>query len=325
MRSLKIGIATSAYNEEFNLDEFYARCKKSIEDIRSEWLNNMHIDYTIVIVDNGSSDNTLKVLQKLVNTDSNIVGIANATNYGPEPSFAIALNHAKDCDLIIFLCSDLQDPPELNVGMVRKLIQDESHDACLCLKQKSSGGPLLRASRHSYYKILGYSSRLQLVPSGFHGFGCYRQDVIQETLNFWHETGLNLRTCLANTSQKPAYLLYDQAERLRGKSSYSILDYIQEATRALLASDAAGSRMALSIGSTGLLMALGVALFLFLNYLSGNSRYQGGVPTVMALVLGSFGIQMLMLSVVSRQIESLRFHNFRPKVRHRLLGRNEKE
>lgn len=324
MRSLKIGFATSAYNEALNLEEFYARCKQSIGEIQSEWANNIKVDYSIVIVNNGSSDDTLEVLQKLVNTDSRIKGITNASNYDPEPSFAMSLEHAKDCNLIILLCSDLQDPPELATTMVRELIEEESYDACLCLKQKSSGGPLLRASRHSYYKILGYSSRLQVVPRGFHGFGCYRQDVITETLSYWQETGLNLRTCLANASQKPSYVFYNQAERLRGKSSYSIVGYIREATRALLASDAAGSRMALSIGSTGLMVALGVALFLLFNYLSGNSRYQGGVPTVMALIIGSFGIQMLMLAVVSRQIESLRFQNCRPKVRHRQLKNEQR-
>jgi len=320
MRSLKISFATSAYNEELNLEEFYTRCKRSFLDIQAEWKDSFQLDYVMVIVNNGSTDNTLDVLQNLVNTDSRITGITNASNYGCEPAFTIALDHAaKDCDLIIFLCSDLQDPPELAIKMVRNLLQNESYDACLSLKQKSAGGALLRASRHSYYKILGYSSRLRIVPNGFHGFGCFRSNVIHDSLSYWHETGLNLRTCMANASQSPSYIFYEQPERLRGKSSYSIFGYIQFATRTLLAADAAGSRLALTIGSAGLIVALVVATFLSLNYLSGNSKYQGGVPTVMALLLGSFGIQMLMFAIVSRQIESLRFQSFRPKIRHRQL------
>jgi len=324
MRSLKIGYATSAYNEELNLEEFYSRCKDSFGQIEAEWSGKFHLSFIMVIVDNASTDNTLNVLQNLVNADSQLTGITNASNYGAEPSFAIALDQVKNCDLIIFSCSDLQDPPELAVKMVRELLQNEAYDGCLCLKTKSAGSPLVRASRHSYYKILGYSSRLQIVPDGFHGFGCFRSNVIIDSLAYWHETGINLRTCMANASQKPTYIFYEQPDRLRGKSSYSLFGYIQFAARTLLAADAAGSRLALTIGSTGLLVALGVAMFLFLNYLSGNSKYQGGVPTVMALVLGSFGIQMLMFAVVSRQIESLRFQNFRPKVRHRQLNMNGK-
>jgi dolichol-phosphate mannosyltransferase len=323
MRPLKISYATSAYNEGLNLQEFYSRCLESFLEIKNEWKGKFELDYTMIIVDNCSTDDTLKNIQNLVNADSRVIGITNAKNYGAEPSFAIALDRAAgSSDLIIFLCSDLQDPPELTVKMVRDLLLNETYDACLSLKQKSSGGPLLRALRHSYYKILGYSSRLQIVSDGFHGFGCFRTDIIRESLRYWHETGLNLRTCMSNASQTPTYIYYDQPNRLRGKSSYSILGYVQFAIRTLLAADAAGSRLALSMGSTGLIVALGVAMFLLLNYLSGNSKYQGGIPTVMALVIGSFGVQMLMFGVVSRQIEALRFQNFRPKVRHRQLKMN---
>ena len=323
MRPLKISYATSAYNEGLNLEEFYSRCKKSFTEIKAEWKDRLELDYEMVIVDNCSTDNTLSVIQNLVNADSRVTGITNASNYGAEPSFAIALDQAaKNSDLIIYLCSDLQDPPELAVKMVRDLLLNETYDACLSLKQKSAGGPLLRASRHSYYKILGYSSRLQIVPDGFHGFGCFRTDIIRESLSYWHETGLNLRTCLSNASQTPTYIFYEQPDRLRGKSSYGIFEHVQFATRTLLAADAAGSRLALCIGSTGLMAALGVAIFLLINYLSGNSKYQSGIPTVMALVIGSFGVQMLMFGVVSRQIEALRFQNFRPKVRHRQLKVN---
>jgi glycosyltransferase involved in cell wall biosynthesis len=323
MQTLTISYATSAYNEAQNLEEFYRRCRESFQEIKAEWKDSFELTFTMVIVDNCSTDNTLGVLQNLVNADSRITGITNASNYDVEPSFAIALDEAaKNSDLIIFLCSDLQDPPELTVKMVRDLLLNDKYDACLSLKQKSSGGPLLRVSRHSYYKILGYSSRLQIVPDGFHGFGCFRTNVIRESLTYWNETGLNMRTCMSNASQTPTYIFYEQPDRLHGKSSYSILGYIRFAARTLLASDAAGSRLALSIGSTGLMVALGVAMFLLINYLSGNSKYQGGVPTVMALVIGSFGVQMLMFGVVSRQIEALRFHNFRPKVRNRRLKMN---
>jgi glycosyltransferase involved in cell wall biosynthesis len=185
MQILRISYATSAYNEGQNLDEFYSRCKKSFEEIKAEWKDSFELTFTMVIVDNCSTDNTLGVLQNLVNADSRITGITNASNYGAEPSFAIALDEAaKNSDLIIFLCSDLQDPPELAVKMVRDLLLNEKYDVCLSLKQKSSGGPLLRVSRHSYYKKLGYSSRLQIMPDGFHGFGCFRTNVIRESLTY---------------------------------------------------------------------------------------------------------------------------------------------
>ena len=91
------------------------------------------------------------------------------------------------------------------------------------------------------------------------------------------------------------------------------------ASKHLLTADAAASRLALSIGSTGMVLAIVVGIALLANYLSGNSQYQGGVPTVMGLVLMSFSIQMLMFAVMSRQIESLRMSGFRSRVRSSLI------
>jgi len=248
-----------------------------------------------------------------------VIGIANSANYGPDASFANALQNARDCDLVVLLCSELQDPPELSVAMVQRLLREEQTDAVLAIKSRSAGGPLLRMASRGYYRALGISSRLQLVLSGFHGFGCYRCEVVEEVLRYSEESGLNLRMCMANACQSPAKIEYRQADRTRGKSSYVGPAYVLEAARALLSADATASRLALSIGSTGMVLALVVSAVLLANYFSGNSQYQGGVPTVMGLVLMSFAIQMLMFAVMSRQIESLRMSGFRPRMRTRLI------
>ena len=77
-------------------------------------------------------------------------------------------------------------------------------------------------------------------------------------LRYWEESGLNLRMCMANACQNPARIEYPQADRTRGESSYVGPAYVLEAARALLSADAAASRLALNIGSTGMVVVLGV-------------------------------------------------------------------
>jgi len=283
------------------------------------------LGFRMVIADNHSSDDTLATMQHIIASDPEVIGIANAANYGPDASFANVLKHARGCDLVVLLCSDLQDPPELSVAMVQRLLKEERTDAVLAIKSRSAGGPILRMARRGYYKALGISSRLQLVPSGFHGFGSYRSEVVDEVLRYWEESGLNLRMCITNACQSPDRIEYRQPDRARGTSSYVGPAYVLEAARALLSADAAASRLALSIGSTGMVLALVLGMVLLVNYLSGNSQYQGGVPTVMGLVLMSFAVQMLMFAVMSRQIESLRMSGFRPRVRTRLIQGNRRQ
>jgi hypothetical protein len=204
--------------------------------------------------------------------------------------------------------------------MVRALLERPELDAVLAVKKRSTGGPLMRAARRMYYSVLGLSSRRPMVPSGFHGFGCYRQGVLEEATRFWNATDLNVRQCLANACQSPLLIDYAQADRLHGASSYQGFGYWSAGLRALISGDAAASRLALMIGSAGLVLAVLVGVFVLLNTLRGYSGYGGGVPTLMGLVLMSFAVQMLMFAVLSRQIEALRMGGFRRRVIFRRLG-----
>jgi glycosyltransferase involved in cell wall biosynthesis len=280
---------------------------------------DQELGFRMVIADNHSSDDTLATMQHIIAKDPEVIGIANAANYGPDASFANVLQHARDCDLVVLLCSDLQDPPELSIAMVQRLLREEQTDAVLAIKTRSAGGPTIRMARGAYYNALQLSSRLQLVPSGFHGFGCYRREAMDGVLRYWRESGMHLRMCIANACQNPAKIEYRQPDRTQGISSYGVPEYMLLAARHLLSGDAVASRLALTIGSAGMGLAIVVGIALLSNYLTGNSRYQGGVPTVMGLVLISFAIQMLMFAVMSRQIESLRMSAFRPRVRSRLI------
>ncbi len=319
-RQLTLAFVSSAFNEEENLEELHRRCRAVHAVLERESADRFALQFCFVVADNGSEDRSLAVLEDLGRRDPAVVALANRMNYGAEASAGNLITQALIYDLVIFLCSDLQDPPEVATGMVRALLERPDLDAVLAVKKRSAGGPLLHVARRLYYRILGLSSRRRLVPSGFHGFGCYRQAVLEEASRFWNGTDLNVRQCLANACQSPLLIEYEQAERWRGTSSYRGWGYWPEALHTLLSGDATSSRLALVIGSIGLLLAVLVALFVLLNFLRGSSGYGGGVPTVMGLVLISFALQMLMFALLSRQIEALRMGGFRRRVLFRRLG-----
>lgn len=317
---LTLAFVSSAFNEEENLEELHRRCRAVHEELRRDYSDRFDLRFRMLLADNGSEDGTLAVLEDLNRKDPAVAVLAHRMNYGAEASAGNLIDQAREYDLSVFLCSDLQDPPEIAITMVRALLDRPELDAVLAVKKRSAGGPLLRAARRTYYRALGFSSRRPIVPSGFHGFGCYRQAVLEEATRFWNATDLNVRQCLANACHSPLLIDYVQADRLRGTSSYRVWGYWPEALRALLSGDAAASRLALTIGSAGLVLAVVVGVFVVVNTLRGNSGYGGGVPTLMGLVLISFAVQMLMFAVLSRQIEALRSGGFRRRVLFHRLG-----
>ena len=63
----------------------------------------------MVIADNHSSDDILATLQRIIASDPEVIGIANAANYVVKASMINTLKCAHDCDLVVLLCSDLHD------------------------------------------------------------------------------------------------------------------------------------------------------------------------------------------------------------------------
>lgn len=318
--STSLAFISSAFNEAKNLEELYLRCRLAYDKVQQEYAGRASLDFHFIVADNGSDDDSLAVLEDLGRRDPSVVPMANKMNYGVEDSIGNLIEYARSFDLVVLLCSDLQDPPEIAANMIRILLERQEVDAVLGVKKRSSGGVALRMARRIYYQALGLSSRRPIVPTGFHGFGCYRRAVVEEAVRFWNETDLNVRQCLTNACHAPLLVDYVQAERSRGASSYRGWGCWPEALRDLLSGDAAASRLALTIGFTGLVLAVLVGVFLLVNFLRGSSGYEGGVPTVMGLVLISFAVQMLMFAVLSRQIEALRMGGFRRRVLFRRIG-----
>ena len=318
-----LAFVSSAFNEVENLEELHRRCRAVHSELQQEFSDHIDLQFRMLIADNGSEDTSLILLEELVRSDPAVEVLVNSINYGVEASIGNLLDQARAYDLIVLLCSDLQDPPEIAGNMVRTLLQQPELDAVLAVKQRSVGGPMLRLARHSYYRALGLSSRRIAVPRGFHGFGCYRQSVLEEAMRFWHATDLNARQCVVNACQSSLMLGYVQPDRLRGVSSYRGLGYWSEAMKALLSGDAAASRIALTIGSTSMGIAVLAGIFVLINTLRGSSGYSGGVPTVIGLVLVSFALQMLMFAVLSRQIEAMRMGGFRRRVHFRRLSHEQ--
>jgi len=315
-----IVFVTTAFNEAHNISELFARCKSAFDAISKEYAGITDFCFRFVIADNCSLDASRTVLEHLSKENQEVTALSNRVNYGPEASAANALKQAGQCDLYVLLCSDLQDPPEIAALLIKALLKQPELDAALAVKKRSSGSFLTRIARRSYYKALDYSSRLQVVPSGFHGFGCYRHEVIMEALRYWDETDLNLRQCLANASQSAVQFDYDQKERQHGSSSYKNGRYWVEAFRSLFSADAAASRLALLISTWGFILSILMGILLLANFLSGKSGYGRGIPTIMGLTLLGFALETLMVAILSRQIESLRIGGFKPRVRFYIIG-----
>src|SRR3990167_24811 len=97
----KISIVTPCYNEEDNVQECYSQIKKILDTLP-------HYTYEHIFIDNASTDNTVMLLKKIAQEDSNVKIIVNSRNFGHIRSPYYGMLQATG-DAVMFV-ADLQDP-----------------------------------------------------------------------------------------------------------------------------------------------------------------------------------------------------------------------
>ena len=109
-----LSIVVPAFNEEAVLLEFYQRL--------SSIMNALSVLSEVIFVNDGSSDRTLEIMERLRASDSRIGIVDLSRNFGKEIALTAGLDHAKG-DAVVVIDADLQDPPELIPELVKYWIE----------------------------------------------------------------------------------------------------------------------------------------------------------------------------------------------------------
>lgn len=215
---MKISIVSSAFNEDGNIEELYERVKTQFELLGNKY------DYEQIVLDNASTDETFKKLQEIAARDKRFKVIANARNFGHirSPVYGILQCHG---DAVIYLASDLQDPPELIPEFIKKW--EEGNKVVLAQKNQSEESSLFFFLRKSYYQLLNKmnDTGAELVQNCT-GFGLYDQEVVQKFREV-DDAYPYIRGLVCELGYQKALIPFTQPQRKRGitkNNFYSLFD-----------------------------------------------------------------------------------------------------
>jgi polyisoprenyl-phosphate glycosyltransferase len=140
----RVTIICPVHNEEEAIPLFYRRLQMVLANHREKY------SFELLFSNNGSTDNTLKEIQKLSQTDPSVQYLTYSRNFGYQWSLIGALTHAKgDANIIIDV--DCEDPPEL----IEKFLSGwaEGYDLVYGLRTSRPEPILLRAVRKIFYRL----------------------------------------------------------------------------------------------------------------------------------------------------------------------------
>lgn len=130
-----LSLIIPCYNEEEALPIFY---KAAVTVLQS-----MQYDYEMIYIDDGSRDNTLKILRELALKDNHIIYLSFSRNFGKEAAMYAGFCNAKG-DYIAVMDADMQDPPSLLPEMI-KILESGEYDSVATRRENRKGEPPIRS------------------------------------------------------------------------------------------------------------------------------------------------------------------------------------
>ena len=149
----KISIIIPAYNEEESLPYLKERMDKLME-------NMTHYEFEILFINDGSKDNTLKLIKQYRKQDNRYCYVDFSRNFGKEIGMIAGLDYATG-DCVIFIDADLQDPPEL----IRELVKywEQGYDDVYAKRRSREGETFFKKfTSKMYYRVLQKMTNIEI-------------------------------------------------------------------------------------------------------------------------------------------------------------------
>ena len=214
----KISIVSSCFNEEDNVEELAQRVKKQMDKYEGKY------DWEQILVDNHSTDNTEQKLRLLAKNDKHIKIILNARNFGHIRSPYWAIINASG-DAVIYMASDLQDPPELIEKFIKK--REKGYKIVLGQKNQSEESFCFSFVRKCYYWFINFINDTGVeLAKNCTGFGLFDRKVV-DIIKSTEDPYPYIRGLVCEIGFEKALIPFVQPQRKRGFSKnnfYTLYD-----------------------------------------------------------------------------------------------------
>jgi len=288
-----LSIVVPCYNEAACLDVLHTRISAAARAVVGD-------DHEIVLVNDGSRDQSWAVMERLAASDPRLVAINLSRNHGHQLALTAGLDLCAG-ERILIIDADLQDPPEL-LGDMIAVMEAEAADVVYAVRRKREGETFFKKlTAAGFYRVLDRVTDTP-IPLDTGDFRLMSRRALDALLSL-PEQARFIRGMVAWVGFRQVPFPYDRDERLAGESKYPLGKMIRFALDAVTGFSTAPLRLASHMG----LVLTGLSLLLFayiaIGWLSG-SAVQGWTSTMLVVVfLGA--VQMFVLGMIGEYLGRL--------------------
>ena len=283
----RLSVVLPAYNEE----QMLAKTCRTLKKI----LDLAEINYELVIVDDGSTDQTWKIIEETAEKDRNVTGVHFSRNFGKEAAIVAGLAQASGNAVAVMDC-DLQHPPEVLVKMYR--LWEQGYEVVEGIK-KSRGTETVfhRKSAGFFYRIMSRATGFNMENAS--DFKLLDRKAVESVLSMPERSMFFLATS-SWVGFKSTSVLFEVQEREAGESKWSTGSLIRYAFRNIVAFTTLPLQF-VTIGAGGcFICSLLLLIYSLVRYFTGHAVE--GYTTLLIVMLFIGSAVMMSLGIIGYYI-----------------------
>lgn len=284
-----ISCVLPAYNEAKNLVIVIPKLQA--------YLSNLNTPFEIIIVDDGSKDNTQEVARQLCQQFSSVVFISLSRNFGKEPAIAAGLKHTKG-EVVVLMDADGQHPFEYISTMLEKW-QSGVDVVYAVRKTRDDQGKLQVGLTGVFYKLVNWGTKVKIPPNAG-DFRLMDQKVV-DALNGLPERNRFMKGLYAWVGFKSTAIEYEPLERLSGQSQFGFFGSMRLAITGLLAFSTLPLKLLTLVGIIISTISIAYGAYMIFGYFYYGTTVPGYATLAISIMFFS-GIQMLAIGTIASYI-----------------------
>ena len=285
-----LSIIVPCFNEQEALPIFYKELNKV--------LKKMDLDHEIILVDDGSKDETLKVMRDLAKKDAHVRYLSFSRNFGKEAAMYAGFVNAKG-DYALTMDADMQDPPSL-LPQMYEIIKTGEYDSVATRRVNRKGESKVRSFfARMFYKIINKISDADIV-DGARDFRLMDRKMLNAIISMCEYNRFS-KGIFGWVGFKTCWLDFENVERVAGTTSWNFWGLTKYAIDGIINFSNVPLDIASYFGLFMTFIAFVMLIFIIVRKLVFGDPVAGWAST-MCVIIFIGGIQLFCLGIMGQYL-----------------------
>lgn len=290
----KIGVIIPCWNEEESIPLFYEEMCRVMNIMK-------HNSFELLFINDGSKDNTLKILKELAKKDKRVRFLSFSRNFGKEAAVLAGLEHING-DYVTLMDADLQDPPEKLIEMYDMLIKENLDVVGLKTNNHKNYGLIRKFFTSCYYKIIGVLSSVPMAANE-RDYRLMTRQVVDAilTLTEYNRYSKGLFNFVGFDTK---WITYDAPDRIAGASTWNFRKLFSYAIDGIVGFSTRPLVLASFVGIIFCIISFLLILLIIIKTLVWGDPVSGW-PSLACIIIFVSGVQLFFLGVIGEYLSKI--------------------